>query len=341
MCVCGTEKDEGLTWPMLSCFKCNQPYHQKCIPNLRNLATLLVGDPFFHFECNQCNEGKKFLVQKISSTIRERLQLVIFNLIHTNAGHKLTDGSMVFQKNIIYEGLEKNWFYMTGHAAIAGERGSIMTTLSQQLTKRVEGLMSLPEHPLPMCTFDGSIKKGNVTRVPVFDVAEDGSIQNANSTVVGGVAGFGSDLYYELSSKTSKRKAPEASSADGASKVPKIRVKGSAKTSVTPPPPVPANASTAELLSHIESLHAHYQQQLEAVDESKRGAEDVSVTSLPTPAWKIITGPTTDVAVLESVLKERDEALHLAEQARDLAEAAFAKSALLEKQLAELTGGSQ
>ncbi|KAI8617194.1 hypothetical protein BC830DRAFT_126261 [Chytriomyces sp. MP71] len=153
---CHQGLDDQSNMPALPCHKCGTRFHQKCIPNLRNCATLLVGDPFFHFECAACNEGGRYLVQKISSTIRERLQLVIYNLIHTNAGRKLTDGSMVFQKAVIYDGLEKNWLYMTGNVAIGGERGSIMTTLSQQLSKRVEGLMSLPEHPLPMCTFDGN-----------------------------------------------------------------------------------------------------------------------------------------------------------------------------------------
>ncbi|KAJ3019847.1 UNVERIFIED_CONTAM: Tropomodulin-1 [Siphonaria sp. JEL0065] len=257
---------------------------------------------------------------------RERLQLVIYNLIHTNAGHKLTDGSMVFQKSVIYDALEKNWFYLTGHAGIAGERGSIMTTLSQQLTKRVEGLMSLPEHPLPMCAFDGNIKKGNVTRLAVFDVAEDGSVQNAHSTAVDGAAGFGTDLYYELATKKRKLPGSEGGSAvEHVAKVPKIKVKNSVlKGSVVQPPPAPpATASAADLLAYIETLHAHYGQQIaglqESLEDSNKRKEDPFVDNFSTPAWKIIgDAVTADNVVLEAALMERDEALHLAEQARDL-----------------------
>ncbi|KAJ3064122.1 hypothetical protein HDU98_000149 [Podochytrium sp. JEL0797] len=321
--------------PLLSCNKCSQSYHQECIPNLKNLPNLLFGDPYFFMECNNCNEGKRFLVQKISSTIRERLHLIIYNLIHANAGHKLTDGSQVFHKHVIYEALEKNWFYMTGHAAIAGERGSIMTTLSQQLTKRVEGLMSLPEHPLPMLTFDGQIKKGNVTRVPVFDVSEDGTVQDANTTAVDGAVGFGTEMYYQLATK--KRKVPETVSAETPAKMPKIKIKSAAKGSAVLPPPL-ADATAADLLIYIDNLNAQHSRQLAShqTDDTAKKTEDPFVQTFATPAWKILVGPTTDAAVLENVMKERDDALGLAEQARDLVETAVAKSAALEKRVIEL-----
>ncbi|KAI9337802.1 hypothetical protein BDR26DRAFT_863573 [Obelidium mucronatum] len=410
-CPCGNS-DESSLLPLLVCHRCSQRYHQKCVPNLKNFASLLLGDPFFHFECNKCNEGHHFLVQKISTTIRERLQLVIFNLIQSNAGHKLTDGSMVFAKSVIYDALEKNWFYLTGHAGIAGERGSIMTTLSQQLTKRVEGLMSLPEHPLPMCVFDGNIKKGNVTRLAVFDVAEDGSIQNANTTAVEGAAGFGTDLYYELSGAAAaaaasgsggggggsnsggaggaaggtatsasggggkKRKLPGDAAASAAAggvgglestpKVAKQKSKSNgakARTAVpqqqqqqqplAPPPPVPSsNASAADLLAYIQVLNSHYSQQIAELSQQENlesGAaaaaaagtnkiDDLFLHATTTPAWKIIGDhPLTQAAALEEALRERDEAMQLAEMGRDLLEQSTRTILELKKRVAELT----
>ncbi|KAJ3381897.1 hypothetical protein HDU84_004759 [Entophlyctis sp. JEL0112] len=310
----------------------------ECIPNLRNFSLLLVGDPFFHVECNACNEGKRFLVQKVSSTIRERLQLVIYNLIHHNVGHRLTDGSMVFQKQtILSEGLEKNWFYLTGNQAIGAERGSVMTTLSQQLTKRVEGLMSLPDHPLPMCTFDGSTKKGNVTRVVIYDIGEDGTILPANSTAIDGAVGFGADT---LDGASKKRKTSDGgvAGADIVAKMkqPKIKTPKHAtpsqksvimhsQFSVAGIPALPPKPSPADFMAHIEMLHSYYAQQINAAPDGVNGDGDGHVRKVEeTEGWKVTE--VSEMALLEAIVKERDEALDFAEKMRHVAEAALAKA---------------
>ncbi|KAJ3264234.1 hypothetical protein HDU77_009073 [Chytriomyces hyalinus] len=322
-CVCNAVELNVSSMPLLSCHKCGHRYHQKCIPNLANFASLLLGDPFFHFECSKCNNGGHPLIQKISTTVRERLQLVIFNLIHNNAGQKLTDGSMVFQKAVIYDALEQNWLYMTGNTSIAGERGSIMTTLSQQLTKRVEGLMSLPEHPLPMCSFDGTSRKGNSNRLVIYDVASDGSVQPAHSTVLdGGVSSFGT---YPPEPK--KRKAdPDLAG----SPTVKSTKRSASKAAVAPPPVLPNDPSHEELLAHIESLNAHYCNQIHLLETQKRHIND----SGSNPAWRILKDVSGESNVLENVLRERDDALGMAEKAQQMAEDALTKLAALQKSAA-------
>ncbi|KAJ3238808.1 hypothetical protein HDU81_007197 [Chytriomyces hyalinus] len=157
----------------------------------------------------------------------------------------------------------------------------------------------------------------------IYDVASDGSIQPAHSTVVdGGVSSFGT---YPPEPK--KRKADPDLAGPPTVKTTKRSV---SKAAVAPPPVLPSDPSHEELLSHIESLNAHYCNQIHLLETQKRHINDSGAS----PAWRILKDVGGESSVLENVLKERDDALGMAEKAQQIAEDALTKLAAFQKSAA-------
>uniref|UniRef100_A0A1B6JGY5 PHD-type domain-containing protein n=1 Tax=Homalodisca liturata TaxID=320908 RepID=A0A1B6JGY5_9HEMI len=74
-CYCGLPGDWYMK--MLQCGRCKQWFHEHCIRCLH--YPLYLGDPFYVFVCNLCNNGKEF-IRRLEMKWVDLMHLVLFNL---------------------------------------------------------------------------------------------------------------------------------------------------------------------------------------------------------------------------------------------------------------------
>ncbi|KAJ3327224.1 hypothetical protein HDU76_012175, partial [Blyttiomyces sp. JEL0837] len=186
MCPCGITNEPEWN-ALIACARCNQPYHMKCIPNLARSTQILVGDNLYHIECDRCTKGS-FFVQRLSSVLRERLYIVLYNANHFGLGKVLSGGRMVLTRSQILDQLNKHWMFLSGEDSFSDSRKTSISSKMSMLVSPLKNHLTTKEFPIPFTRKTLKVENNHRggyrswLRSVIYDIAEDGTFKPPDST---------------------------------------------------------------------------------------------------------------------------------------------------------------